>query len=245
MTDQLIELTHQLSHDVDSLTFSRDDITVYNPLDYAWEPHKRFLQRYGSSKKRIIFLGMNPGPWGMAQTGVPFGEVKAVKEWLKIEEPVGRPKVEHPKRPILGFSTTRSEVSGRRLWGLMMERFPDPDDFFCDHFVLNYCPLVFMEPSGKNLTPDKLPKEDRDKIEEVCDVYIMKVLEILSPEILVGVGKYAQKKFETLIKRMDFGDSDRPRVTWVLHPSPASPMANRGWAEAAVKQLVEREVWDK
>ncbi len=243
MNEQLIELTKQLSADVDKLTFSRDDITVYNPLEYAWEPHKRFLESYGEGKKRIIFLGMNPGPWGMAQTGVPFGEVNAVLDWLKIEEPVGKPEIEHPKRPILGFSTTRSEVSGRRLWGLMMERYPDPHDFFIDHFVLNYCPLVFMEPSGKNLTPDKLPKADKDKIEEICDTYVMRVLELFSPEILVGVGKYAQKKFDSLVKRTDYAGATKPRVTWVLHPSPASPLANRGWAEAAVKQLVEREVW--
>jgi single-strand selective monofunctional uracil DNA glycosylase len=29
----------------------------------------------------------------------------------------------------------------------------------------------------------------------------------------------------------------------VLHPSPASPAANRGWAEAATRQLIEQGVW--
>jgi len=29
----------------------------------------------------------------------------------------------------------------------------------------------------------------------------------------------------------------------VLHPSPASPAANRGWGEAATRQLVELGVW--
>ena len=35
--------------------------------------------------KRVVFLGMNPGPFGMAQVGVPFGEVAAVRDWLRID----------------------------------------------------------------------------------------------------------------------------------------------------------------
>jgi len=42
---------------------------------------------------------MNPGPWGMAQTGVPFGEINAVKDWLGINAEVDKPQKQHPKRP--------------------------------------------------------------------------------------------------------------------------------------------------
>ncbi len=241
--EQLIALTDRLSGQVSGLVFSRDDITIYNPLEYARKPQEAYIRSYGSGKKRVVFLGMNPGPWGMAQTGVPFGEVSAVRDWMRIEESVGKPRNEHPKRPILGFHTPRSEVSGKRLWGLMRERYGTPERFFQDHFVLNYCPLVFMEPSGKNLTPDKLPKEDRCRLEAVCDEFLSEVIRILDPEILVGIGKYAEKKLCTLIKRMDYPEDSAPKVTWVLHPSPASPTANRGWAEAATKQLIERGVW--
>ena len=243
MIEELLARTNVLSDEVDRLTFSRDDLTVYNPLTYAWEAHAAYLRRFGRGKKKVIFLGMNPGPWGMAQTGVPFGEINAVRDWMGIEEKVGKPRGEHPKRPILGFYTTRSEVSGQRLWGLMSQKYPDPDDFFADHFVLNYCPLVFMEPSGKNLTPDKLLKSDREPLEAVCDRYVREVIRMMKPEILVGVGKYAEKQFASILEGMEFPDSAKPRVTWVLHPSPASPIANRGWAEAAEKQLQERGVW--
>ncbi len=68
---------------------------------------------------------MNPGPWGMVQSGVPFGEVAAVRDWMKIKSSAKQPKSVHPKRPIEGLSCKRSEVSGRRLWGLfanVMER---------------------------------------------------------------------------------------------------------------------------
>ena len=33
------------------------------------------------------------------------------------------------------------------------------------------------------------------------------------------------------------------RIGRVLHPSPASPAANRGWAAAAEKQLLALGVW--
>ncbi len=245
MIEQLLVETKEFSKEVSSLEFSRDDITIYNPLEYAWRSHEAYLRMYGVGNKRVIFLGMNPGPWGMAQTGVPFGEVNAVRDWLMIEELVSSPKVENPKRPILGFDTPRSEVSGRRFWGLMQERYRTAARFFTEHFVLNYCPLVFMEPSGKNLTPDKLPKHDREPLEALCGTYAMKVLSIMNPEILVGVGKYAQKKCTTLVKHMESPHRvSPPIVAWVLHPSPASPLANRGWAEAATKQMVDQDVWE-
>ncbi|NWU98747.1 SMUG1 glycosylase, partial [Upupa epops] len=84
---------------------------VYRPLDYAWEPHCNFVRRYCRSPKRVLFLGMNPGPFGMAQTGVPFGEVWHVREWLRVTGEVQKPPVEHPERPVMGFRCRRAEVS--------------------------------------------------------------------------------------------------------------------------------------
>jgi len=99
---------------------------------------------------------MNPGPFGMAQIGVPFGEIASARDWLGLEGPVGQPRTVNPKRPVEGFACARSEVSGQRLWGLFRARFGAPEAFFAEHFVANYCPLVFFE-GGRNLTPDKLP----------------------------------------------------------------------------------------
>nr|MDA3833176.1 single-stranded DNA-binding protein [Spirochaetales bacterium] len=145
LIEKIIYLTKKLASDVSGCGFSRPDITVYNPLEYAWRPHERYLRSFAASPKRVLLLGMNPGPWGMVQTGVPFGDVSMVRDWMGIEEPVGKPAAEHPKRPVHGFLTRKSEVSGSRLWGLMRERFRHADRFFADHLVLNYCPLVFME----------------------------------------------------------------------------------------------------
>jgi single-strand selective monofunctional uracil DNA glycosylase len=235
-SDQLVHAARELCGTMNQLEFSAPTTHVYNPLDYAWEAHRLYLEKFANSPKRFVFLGMNPGPWGMAQTGVPFGEIPAVRDWMQIESPVSKPAHEHPKRPIEGFHCTKSEVSGRRLWGLMAERFGTAESFFQDHLVLNYCPLVFMEESGKNRTPDKLPAAEQKALNEACDIHLKTVLEILEPEWCIGVGKYAESKIKPLAPRS-------ATVGTVLHPSPASPAANRGWAEAATKQLEALGIW--
>ncbi|HKJ89152.1 MAG TPA: single-stranded DNA-binding protein, partial [Gammaproteobacteria bacterium] len=135
---------------------------VYNPLDYARNPHRRYLERYGRGRREVLLVGMNPGPYGMVQTGVPFGDVGMVRDWMGIEGEVGHPRREHPKRPVEGFGCTRGEASGRRLWGWARDRFGAAEAFFERFYVANYCPLAFFEESGANRTPDKLPREDRE-----------------------------------------------------------------------------------
>ena len=236
IVDEAIRSAKRLSKAVDALRFGAPVTHVYNPLAYAWKPHEAYLRRLNPQGVRVLFLGMNPGPWGMAQTGVPFGEVAAVRDWIGIEEPVKRPADEHPKRPVEGFACKRSEVSGQRLWGLFRDRYGAPGKFFKQHYVANYCPLVFMTESGKNHTPDQLPKSERQPLDAACDKHLAELLELTAPEWAVGVGKYAEAR----LKRVA---SDTVRVTTVLHPSPASPAANRGWAEAATRQLEAAGVW--
>jgi len=233
----LIEAARALCRAVSKLRFGEPVTHVYNPLDYAWPMHEAYLRRYGTGPKRVVFVGMNPGPWGMAQTGVPFGEVDHVRDWLCLNEPVGSPKHAHPKRPVRGLDCERSEVSGRRLWGLFAERFGTPGAFFDDHFVANYCPLVFMEAGGRNRTPDKLPSAERRPLETACDRHLRRVIDTLEPTHVVGVGGFAHTKAKTVLGETGV------RIEQVLHPSPASPAANRGWAKQATKQLLEAGVW--
>ena len=130
-------------------------------------------------------------------------------------------------------------MSGRRLWGLFAERFGTAESFFEDHFVANYCPLVFMEESGKNRTPDKLPANEKKRLDMVCDNHLEKILNILKPEWAVGVGAFAESKISTVSDKLNFP----MKVTRVLHPSPASPAANRDWIGTAQKQLKESGIW--
>lgn len=236
-TTAILQNSKRLRTAVNKLAFADPVTHVYNPLDYAWPMHEQFIERYGHETKRVVLLGMNPGPWGMAQTGIPFGEIAAVRGYLGLDAPVKKPKAEHPKRPIEGLACSRSEVSGRRLWALMAERYPDPADFFAQHMVVNYCPLVFMAASGKNITPDKLPAAERQPLEQACDAHLRALVKVWQPEWVVGVGAFAENCARRALTDVDL------RFGRVLHPSPASPAANRGWAEQAVKQLVDQGIW--
>ena len=235
----LIDAADKLRKKLRPLSFPEPVSHTYNPLEYAWERHCDYLGRFGTGRKRVLMLGMNPGPYGMAQTGVPFGEIPSVRDWMGISGPVSKPDPEHPKRPVTGFECERSEVSGRRLWGLFAERYPKVDDFFADHFVANFCPLVWMKDTGANLTPDKIPAESMKPVNEACLVHLCTVVEELQPEFLIGVGAYAEKQLAAVAAER--GTSATPGK--ILHPSPASPAANKDWAGTATKQLHELGIW--
>ena len=227
----LVSISRRLCKEVDALTFAAPVHTVYNPLAYARAPHERYLERYGKGPKQVVLVGMNPGPFGMAQTGIPFGDIALVRDWLGIDGKVGKPAREHAKRPVLGFDCPRSEVSGTRLWGWAKDRFMEPERFFERFFVINYCPLCFMEAGGKNITPDKLPVAEQRALFEVCDAALAKTIELLAPSLCVGVGGFAKKRLELALGERG------PAIGTILHPSPASPLANRGWAGHVEQQL--------
>lgn len=239
---EVLAATAELREAVDRCRFPEPVAHVYNPLDYAWPLHEQYVRRWGATPRRVLLLGMNPGPWGMAQTGVPFGEVAAVRDILGLSGEVGRPAREHPKRPVQGLACARSEVSGRRLWGFFAAQCGGAEGFFAEHIVLNYCPLVFMEASARNLTPDKLPAAAAAPLFAACDLWLRRVVGLYRPQWVVGVGGFARKKLDALFSGPEAGDT-APRRATLLHPSPASPAANRGWDAAALDQLREQGVW--
>jgi len=227
---ELQAAARRLADEVRDLRFSEPIAFVYHPLDYAWAPHAAYIAAYGRARKDVVFLGMNPGPFGMTQTGVPFGEVKAARDFLKVEAPVSRPAREHPDRPVQGFACTRAEVSGSRLWGAVAQRWGTAERFFHKHYVANYCPLTFLEAGGKNFTPDKLPASERAPLEAACDRHLLRLVELLEPKWVIGIGTFAEKRAHKLV-------GARAQIGRILHPSPASPTANHGWAEAAAADL--------
>ena len=234
--EKLLRAARRLRDAVDQLTFVSPVSHVYNPLQYAWPAHELYIRRFGKGPKRVLFLGMNPGPFGMMQVGVPFGEVAAVRDWLGIQAEIQKPRKEHPQRLITGFDCTRSEVSGQRLWGLFARRFGTAEAFFAEHFVVNYCPLAFLEETGRNRTPDKLPPAEREALHAVCDEHLHEVVRALKPQWIVGVGDFAARRAEDVCA----GDC---RIGRILHPSPASPAANRDWAGQATAQMVKLGIW--
>ncbi len=231
----LIALTRRLAGAAGALTFAPPVAYVYNPLVYAREPLERYLERWGGGPKELLFVGMNPGPFGMMQTGVPFGEVGLVRDWLGIAGAVSRPLAEHPKRPVEGFACRRSEVSGARLWGWARSRCGSPERFFARAFVWNWCPLGFLDEGGRNLTPDKLPRAERAALEAVCDRALAGVVEALAVRRVIAVGAVAEAAVRRALAVTDDsgGGCGGVAIVRIPHPSPASPAANRGWGAQA------------
>lgn len=226
-----ITIARWLAREVDALAFRPPIACTYNPLVYARRPHEAYLARYARRGIDALLLGMNPGPWGMAQTGVPFGEVRIVRDFLGIEARVAQPSRVHPARPITGFDCRRSEVSGRRLWGWVQSRFGSPEAFHERFLVVNYCPLVFLEASGRNRTPDKLPAAEREPLFAACDEALRRLVAWCEPGRVIGVGGFAADRARAAL------GSGGPPITSILHPSPASPAANRGWVAHVEGQL--------
>ncbi len=227
----LLNIASDLSKELSKFSFSPPVAFVYDPTVYARTSLAQYFERYGQAPKEVVLVGMNPGPWGMLQTGVPFGEVHYVSDWMGIRGTVNQPTKLHPKRPVEGFACARSEVSGRRLWGWAGIRFGSPENFFRRFIVLNYCPLAFFDAGGKNITPDRLRADDKVPLFRLCDGATRRAVELLSPEWVIGVGKFAYERSAAALEGMDL------KIGRITHPSPANPAANRGW-----EALVEREL---
>ena len=96
-----------------------------------------------------------------------------------------------------------------------------------------------MSQTAANHTPDKISAAEMAPVEEACLEHLRQVVEILQPSYLIGVGAFAEER----LKRAAQINGSQAIIGKVLHPSPASPAANRGWAEAATKQLETQLVW--
>ncbi|MBW2108479.1 MAG: single-stranded DNA-binding protein [Deltaproteobacteria bacterium] len=227
----MAEITDALVEALRPLRFSAPVSHVYNPLEYARKPYEMYWARWGRGHKEVVLIGMNPGPWGMAQTGVPFGEVSLVRDWLRISAPVGTPSRMHPKRPVQGFGCSKSEVSGRRLWGWAKKAFGTPERFFSRFFVANYCPLLFLEQSGRNKTPNTLLAAETKQLFDACDRALRRTIEWISPDFVVGVGAFAEKRAKIALAGLKI------TIGRVTHPSPANPRANQGWERLVGKEL--------
>ena len=128
------------------------------------------------------------------------------------------------------FRSTRSEVSGTRFWGWARDRFGSAERFFEKVFVANWCPLVFMEDSGRNRPPDKFSAAELAELFSACDDALSRVVEVLRPRLVVGIGRFAEQRARTAL-------GSEVSIGGILHPSPASPAANRDWAGHVDAQL--------
>lgn len=235
ISDKLLSIEEELCTKLQDVTFPSSVQYIYNPLEYASETHAMYVHKYCTGEKKILFVGMNPGPWGMSQTGVPFGEISMVRNWLKIFGPVGTPLKEHPDRKVTGFECTRSEISGLRLWGLFRDLCENPENFFRYAYMHNYCPLAFMDARARNITPAELKGEGQRILHEACDKSLIDIIKLLKVEIIVGIGNYAEKRAHIAVQT---GGLSGIQVMVLRHPSPRA-VGNQNWNEIAMKRLDE------
>lgn len=228
----IYDITCDFASELNSLNLEIHDTFIYNPLSYAKESLFKYFGYFKDHEVNTVYLGMNPGPYGMLQTGIPFGAVDKVRQFLNINDGVKKPYIEHPFRPITGFETKRNEISGTRLWSLFEEVYKTKENFFSDNAVLNYCPLAFLAEDKRagNIALDKIKGEYRGEIERVCDKYLNLYLMLLKPKVLVGIGQYAYK----VLLRNEYKCD---KVFSIPHPSPANPKANVNWIENTINVL--------
>ena len=226
----LIRIAKRLRDETSRLHFGPPVHHVYNPLTYAWSPHCEYLERFGEGEHKVLIIGMNPSYFGMAQTGIPFGDVDMVRDWLAIRARVHRPRSEHPKRPIEGFGCRRREMSGKRLWEWARDRFGTPDRFFAHFFVLNYCPLCFLTKSGANLPVEKLRDEQCNMLFSACDRALNAAATVLGARYAMGLGRFAERRVHTVLGRaMVCGGAP--------HPSPANARVGAAWGTEMARAL--------
>lgn len=220
-----LDAAQRLAKACDDLSFHAPVRWTYNPLVYAWDGHRRYIERFGAPPKRGLLVGMNPGPWGMGQTGVPFGDPTVVREWMGFREiRVEQPARPCPDRPVHGLASPRGEVSGTRLYSALREGFGSLDDAYRHLYVANYCPLLFFDKEAKNLTPDKLAASDQGPLFVACDAHLAALVDAFKPAVVVGIGRFAEARARTVAAAGPAGT----KVIGVPHPSPANPQANRG-----------------
>jgi single-strand selective monofunctional uracil DNA glycosylase len=153
---------------------------------------------------------------------------------------VGRPEDPHPRVPVRGFDCSRSEVSGRRLWGFFRETFGTARKFAGQAFVSNYCPLMFLDDEGRNVTPDRINRHDQEALFPICDAFLSVVIGELRPSWVVGIGVFAERRIRAVLER---SPSPGTRVTSVTHPSPANPRSQKDWPGQARAALEKEGVW--
>ena len=102
ISKRLLEVEDRLTNDLDKLQFKKPVELVYNPLKYAKEPHSLFVRMYCNGTKPVLMLGLNPGPWGMAQTGVIYLFLFDSRRGVLMGG--GDREVSYPQAKVLNFA---------------------------------------------------------------------------------------------------------------------------------------------
>lgn len=197
MSKNLIAITAELRDKLDRLP-EPAGVEVYNPLSYAWQLHQRYLRRFvtqgpqteppfevggmgpsvSTQQRRVLFIGMNPGPFGMMQTGCPFGDKVSARQLGGLPgvplsdrhtESLDLSKLTTLKaRRTQGFGIKQRETSGQRFWEGMTELWP-LTSIGRARVTAGGAPIVLFDEE-----PDRRAAMSTDPIEVMlCDCFVM------------------------------------------------------------------------
>ncbi|XP_059470377.1 single-strand selective monofunctional uracil DNA glycosylase [Neocloeon triangulifer] len=228
-----------LSGQLKLLKFSDPVFMVYDPVEYAGGIYFQYLQRFCRSPKHLLILGMNPGPWGMGQTGIPFGDVDTVKNYLGLAEfgfLIRQPTQQHPSKIVTGLDCHRKEPSGTKLWGLVkkLTNYCPAEIALANIIVHNFCPLIFLKESGCNLTPEELKASNKkEELFNLCSTALYHSLRVLQCSQILCIGKFAEKRADLMVKKFSLN----ALVYSIPHPSPRNVSGRVNWEENAMASL--------
>jgi single-strand selective monofunctional uracil DNA glycosylase len=221
---------------------------VLDPGRYGERWHHRFRRCYPVGPRPLLVFGLNPGPYGMAQTGVPFTDLKRLefhlprlwRELLAAREPVALPGLAPPSlRPFL---TRTFESSSVRVYKFLERAFGSAEQAFRRVAFVNPCPLLFIDrATGENRTPADLPRAAPRLMREFDALRRTTVLEAVSEleargAVLLGkdVARAAAPALRAALPADSVLEWEHPAravpETWArgLHES----LAARGWIDA-------------
>ncbi len=226
---------------------------IWNPGLYGETWHARFRRLYRPGQHPLVVFGLNPGPYGMAQTGIPFTDIRRLVSALPdlAAELRGRgERVEPPGlappglRPYLSRSFESSAV---RVYRFLKKGWGGAERGWTEVVVANPCTLLFIDPAeGKNRTPADLARaarlrgSGRDQVRELVESFgrirircAVESIEALSPRGAILLGKDVQAALGPALRRI-LGEA---RVIPWEHPARAVP---ESWASGLLSALRRR-----
>jgi len=211
-------------------------VAAIDPTSYAFGNYTRFMQLAASGPRLALFVGMNPGPHGMAQTGIPFGDVDTARVLLggadTIDPLPGLRAASGAAWDCKGLAYHRGEQSGMRLWSALSQLCGSPQAALERCCIVNYCPLYMVGPELENITPSDLPRRHdiTRALEAACDEHLRQLVLGLEVKTVLSFGSYAHASARRALSGFPVDFYTTP------HPSPRRGSAAE-WIASALPLL--------
>ncbi|XP_073819638.1 uncharacterized protein isoform X2 [Musca autumnalis] len=225
---QFYDLERELNVKLREFSFQ---LHTYNPVVHAAEIHCNYLQKYLDSPKRILFVGMNPGRYGALQTGIPFGNITTVKIGMGLKGRITPTPGQRGKIRIRGLEAPEVEhdSSSTRFWRLISELFDGAENYldllFEKCFVHNFCPLVFIDSDGLNVSLPYI--EPNPRLFAECRKTLGKQITLLKPDLIICIGKFVRSMLSKTRQ------AKGREILMIEHPSYKNYISADKWIEDA------------